>query len=1193
VPLWRGKAELEAVAPLERQRAYDINNALRGDDDDDDDANATSDSASVAAATAQAALVWRVAYTGEEFRNYDEYARRVAQYAQRQWHCALTGKKGLTYRDALRCEQEARRSVALFAATHRDDVLRHVHLQTVPVSDLCAQLRARYTDLYFAGESVLVKTAKRTTPLKARIVDRLPLAAPLADAAVRDFQLRHAKRHAMLGTAGSAGGSDDKVRDVGAPSAESQRFEYRVELLAASLDERLITVPFDSILRKPHPTPHNRLRDFIRSACLRSSRPHAPWIVPDDEARRLGLPLAPRDELDRLERERTSAVITIEQLDHDAVAAAAAADAPSAASGAAGAASGAVPSGAGASKRGKKPFESKYPIADAELTAAERAGEGAYPKPAPLELVHKRRRGAAPTPFAGELLMVTEFVSAFDEELKLTPFDARQLAAALDQQQQTTLLDELHIQLLSALLAAEQISWASRTRDERDADEKAHLKLPAFPAPNDANWFSVVFAILEWRERRAPGTAAPELREALDRFRERGYFALAAPAKLVILGALVNELLASDMMRRHVNDAADVLDEARKEERRRLHPAAAKSGGAAEDVTVDLSTPAKTRGEAAALAAVVAATAAAADASKTKAKKKGGKAAPVEREPPTPAEVDAAMLRLRTMPLGRDRESRRVHFLPNSAPNKLLVEVGKHDAWLAQVRARAASRRVAGGSKRNADSAIDIDDAAAAAADDDENADGADNKKTSASVSAAAAAAAAADAAAAAADAAAQATKRSASQLSGSAAAAAAAPHADDFVPPSLESLADWYAYTTAPQVAALQAYLNPKGCLEAALKANIAKQRGAIDDELACDGDAPPSDDEIADADPNAYKNKHASKLQKQRYPPAPVPKAPKPAAVEVPRPMPEVLSGSLKDRLDRLQKERRVRGAAEPDALELKLAQAKCAECDGGRDQENICVCDGGCGRVFHTYCHKPNIGRVPRGKWLCRHCSGVPDSEPEEEEDEEDLICTICKKGDRASQLMLCDGNCNGAYHTFCLDPPLKKVPANDWYCKRCSSKSKSKSRAISTRRSSRKRNADDDDDEDEEDDDDDDEDDDEDDESVDNRSRKSKSAAKKKPSNRRRRADASLSEEPEARFTDEEEDDNEEEGEDEEDEEEESSVVVKPAKKKKKASAPASKKAKRPAAKSASKAKRKLRRRDDDDDDDDDDDETMSE
>ena len=34
----------------------------------------------------------------------------------------------------------------------------------------------------------------------------------------------------------------------------------------------------------------------------------------------------------------------------------------------------------------------------------------------------------------------------------------------------------------------------------------------------------------------------------------------------------------------------------------------------------------------------------------------------------------------------------------------------------------------------------------------------------------------------------------------------------------------------------------------------------------------------------------------------------------------------------------------------------------------------------------------------------------------------------------ELLLCEG-CDAAFHTFCLNPPLNRVPSGQWFCTRC--------------------------------------------------------------------------------------------------------------------------------------------------------------
>ncbi|KAI3720305.1 hypothetical protein L6452_21221 [Arctium lappa] len=49
-------------------------------------------------------------------------------------------------------------------------------------------------------------------------------------------------------------------------------------------------------------------------------------------------------------------------------------------------------------------------------------------------------------------------------------------------------------------------------------------------------------------------------------------------------------------------------------------------------------------------------------------------------------------------------------------------------------------------------------------------------------------------------------------------------------------------------------------------------------------------------------------------------------------------------------------------------------------------------------------------------------------------EDGICKVCGKDENDHILLLCD-RCDAEYHTYCLDPPLQRVPKASWYCPSC--------------------------------------------------------------------------------------------------------------------------------------------------------------
>jgi hypothetical protein len=48
--------------------------------------------------------------------------------------------------------------------------------------------------------------------------------------------------------------------------------------------------------------------------------------------------------------------------------------------------------------------------------------------------------------------------------------------------------------------------------------------------------------------------------------------------------------------------------------------------------------------------------------------------------------------------------------------------------------------------------------------------------------------------------------------------------------------------------------------------------------------------------------------------------------------------------------------------------------------------------------------------------------------------DEVCKACGWGNDAEHILLCD-RCDAEYHLYCLDPPLAKVPAGDWFCPTC--------------------------------------------------------------------------------------------------------------------------------------------------------------
>jgi topoisomerase (DNA) II binding protein 1 len=65
---------------------------------------------------------------------------------------------------------------------------------------------------------------------------------------------------------------------------------------------------------------------------------------------------------------------------------------------------------------------------------------------------------------------------------------------------------------------------------------------------------------------------------------------------------------------------------------------------------------------------------------------------------------------------------------------------------------------------------------------------------------------------------------------------------------------------------------------------------------------------------------------------------------------------------------------------------------------------------------------------------------EAEQSEEDDDEDLSCSVCGRKDRGDVMLICgdeDGTsgCGIGMHIDCCDPPLDAVPDDDWLCNKC--------------------------------------------------------------------------------------------------------------------------------------------------------------
>lgn len=94
--------------------------------------------------------------------------------------------------------------------------------------------------------------------------------------------------------------------------------------------------------------------------------------------------------------------------------------------------------------------------------------------------------------------------------------------------------------------------------------------------------------------------------------------------------------------------------------------------------------------------------------------------------------------------------------------------------------------------------------------------------------------------------------------------------------------------------------------------------------------------------------------------------------------------------------------------------------------------------------TFDYQFDSFKTPLTKCLCGagNCKGYLGRKPHElsleewEEKLEYLPCSICGQNveDDEEKLIQCE-SCHEAYHIFCLDPPLKRIPKESWWCDKC--------------------------------------------------------------------------------------------------------------------------------------------------------------
>ncbi|XP_023208602.1 bromodomain adjacent to zinc finger domain protein 1A [Xiphophorus maculatus] len=208
--------------------------------------------------------------THEIFRTYDEFFERTILCNSLVWSCALTGRAGLTYLEAVESEQRAKQSLESFPQAlvvpmlHLAALSRHCRL-----SELCEDVYGFVKDRFFPGEIVDV-SGRNGTRRVCEIVQVLSLYACANGAPLTNRQSKAADSDTIV-----ISDSDDESDVFQSPTAHlnggkkplsPSAFNYRVRIVKDESGEPF-TVKASQISRKKTILSRERLKLLFKQHC--------------------------------------------------------------------------------------------------------------------------------------------------------------------------------------------------------------------------------------------------------------------------------------------------------------------------------------------------------------------------------------------------------------------------------------------------------------------------------------------------------------------------------------------------------------------------------------------------------------------------------------------------------------------------------------------------------------------------------------------------------------------------------------------------------------------------------------------------------------------------------------------------------------------------------------------------------------
>ncbi|XP_051503107.1 bromodomain adjacent to zinc finger domain protein 1A-like isoform X2 [Myxocyprinus asiaticus] len=205
--------------------------------------------------------------THEIFRTYDEFFERTILCNSLVWSCAVTGKPGLTYQEALESERRARLNLQNFPTALMVPILHLTALtQRSRLHEICDDVYAYVKDRFFPGEMVDVASRSGTSRQHCKILEVIP---PHSNGAVNG----HVKHH-IEGDSIVISDSDEET-PVTSPKTSSNGkkkaispslFKYTVQPVNPEGCEALV-VKAAQINRKKNVFSRDRLKLLLKQHC--------------------------------------------------------------------------------------------------------------------------------------------------------------------------------------------------------------------------------------------------------------------------------------------------------------------------------------------------------------------------------------------------------------------------------------------------------------------------------------------------------------------------------------------------------------------------------------------------------------------------------------------------------------------------------------------------------------------------------------------------------------------------------------------------------------------------------------------------------------------------------------------------------------------------------------------------------------